>query len=424
MRTLFLKILALLTKLTIWKFKPVIVGITGSVGKTSTKEAVAAVLRPRFTVRAAVSSYNNEFGLPLTVLGQSSPGRSLFKWLWLFGRVLAMLLGSRYPQVLVLEMGADRSGDIAKLLNLTGPIDYAIVTDIGVSHLMNYSSPDALAREKLSLIKGLKTSGVSILNIDNQAIAKYIKAKQPLGVVTYGLDQEADVAASEINISNKDDVIGLNFKIKNLGTVMPVLLPQALGSSNVYAALAAAAVGLSMKMNLVEISQALGTFQPPAGRLRLIPGIKNTKIIDDTYNAAPASVKLGLDVLSQITPKGYRKLGVLGGMAELGAHNESGHKEVAAKIVEIGLDAVYLVGENSKIIRDELAKLGYTGPVEWFADSVAACLPVQNALQERDHVLIKGSQSARMEKVVKEIMSEPLRAPELLVRQSEAWLKT
>ena len=419
MKTLIIKILYVLTRLTLIHFKPVIVGITGSVGKTSTKEAVATVLRKRFSVRSSSGNYNNEFGLPLSVLGEDSPGKNLLLWVWIFIKATFKLLFGGYSQVLVLEMGADRPGDIAYLLKLTGPLDYAVITDIGISHMMNYTSTDALAKEKLTLAKGVKANGTAVLNLDNPAIVKYLNDKKPTNVLTFGLDQEADVAASDLALVKRDDTYGLNFKMKYAGTVVPALIPEALGRANVYAALAAAAVGVKMGMNLVEVSEAIGTFQPPAGRLRLIPGIKRTQIIDDTYNAAPSSTNLALDVLTQVATG--RKVAAIGGMAELGSQNEQGHRDIAVKIVEVGVDLLFLVGENSKFTKDELEKRNFAGQIKWFENSDNARIPVQNELREGDTILVKGSQSARMEKIVKEIMADPEQAEKLLVRQSAYW---
>ncbi|HYC79397.1 MAG TPA: UDP-N-acetylmuramoyl-tripeptide--D-alanyl-D-alanine ligase [Candidatus Binatia bacterium] len=421
MKNIVAKILGILTRLTLMKFKPVIIGITGSVGKTSTKVAVAAVLGSKFTVRKSEGSYNNEFGLPFTVLDQKFVGHNPLAWVWVFIKAIITLLGNNYPQVLVLEMGADRPGDIEKLLSLTGQIDYGIITDVGISHLVNYPSREALAKEKFSLVKGVKSTGAVILNMDNDMISKFAKEKRSMRTVTYGLDQDSDVAASDLQMINKNQVSGLGFKVNHNGTVVPVLIPDALGRSNVYAALAAASVGLCMGMNLVDASQALANYRPPAGRLRMLGGIKNTRIIDDTYNAAPASTNLALEVLSQVTTG--RKVAAIGSMAELGAQTEIGHREVAAKIQEVGVDAVFLVGENAKIIKDELEKRHYSGVVKWFESSDNARIPIQNEIQEGDTILVKGSQSARMEKIVKEIMSDPEQAEKLLVRQSAQWLK-
>jgi UDP-N-acetylmuramoyl-tripeptide--D-alanyl-D-alanine ligase len=152
----------------------------------------------------------------------------------------------------------------------------------------------------------------------------------------------------------------------------------------------------------------------------LIDGIKHTRIIDDTYNAAPSSTNLALEVLSQVA--NGRKVAALGGMAELGSQNDAGHRAVAEKIQEVGVEAVFLVGENAKIIKDELERRHFSGTVKWFENSDNARIPVQNELREGDTILVKGSQSARMEKVVKEIMADPMLAEKLLVRQSEYWL--
>ncbi len=421
MKKIIGKILGLFAKLALLKFKPVIIGITGSVGKTSTKTAVATVLAGKFSVRKSESSYNNEFGLPFTVLNQKFAGRNPLAWLWVFIKCIRLLLGQNYPHVLVLEMGADRPGDIQALLNITGQIDFAVITDIGISHMMNYPNREALAKEKLSLAKGIKPTGMVILNFDNDMINKFVQEKKPARAITYGLDQESELAASDLQVTNRDGKFGISFKMNYKGTVVPVNLPDALGRSNVYAALAAASVGIGMGMNLVDISQALRNFEPPAGRLRFIHGIKNSKVIDDTYNAAPDSTKLALEVLSQIATG--RKVAVLGNMAELGSHNEAGHKEIAIKIQEVGVDCVYLVGEQTKITKDELERRQFKGTVKWFENSENTRIPVQNEIQEGDTILVKGSQSARMEKVVKEIMAQPEQAEKLLVRQSTEWLK-
>ena len=152
----------------------------------------------------------------------------------------------------------------------------------------------------------------------------------------------------------------------------------------------------------------------------MIAGIKNTLILDDTYNAAPASTNAALEVLNLITSG--RRIVALGSMTELGGKTEAGHREVAARIGEIQPAVIFLVGEETKYIRDELNKRKFGGNMFWYATSDEARLPIQNTISERDTILVKGSQAVRMEKIVKEIMAEPMRADELLVRQSEKWL--
>lgn len=412
-------ILTVLAKLTLARFKPRVVGITGSVGKTSTKEAVALVLSSKYKTRSSQENYNNEIGLPLSILGEASAGRNLFGWLWIMLKSLLKLPGANYPEVLVLEMGTDHPGDIAALIRVVGKLNAAIITDIGISHLEFFASPQALAREKLSILRGLTKQGTAVLNFDNQKIIEGA-ANLRSEVMSFGMSNNAHVYASDFRITEKDEIPGTNFKIHYNGTVVPFFIPNVFGRPVVYAALAATAVGLKFGLNLVQIAQRLESFNPPPGRLRLLAGIKKTQILDDTYNAAPASSIAALEALKSIA-RG-RKIAALGDMAELGAASEQGYREVGTKIVEYGIDVVFLVGTAVSIIEDELRLRKFGGSVFRYDNSGQAGIPLQNFLLPGDTVLIKGSQSSRMEKIVKEIMADPLNADKLLVRQSEKWL--
>lgn len=421
MKSLLVIILNSLARMILGRYKPRIIGITGSVGKTSTKEAVHSVLKNHFLTRASASSYNNEFGLPLTIIGSSSPGKNLFLWLVTFIKAFGVLISGKYPQILILEMGADRTGDIKKLLEVTGKINTVVITDIGISHLENYSNPQALVNEKLSILKGLSSNGMAVLNTDNQTIHDSLgRIKQ--NQIHYGFGPEAELKASDFQFIKSNGEYGMNFKVHYKGTVVPFFMPNTLGSPSVYAALAACGVAINLGLNLVNASEGLRSFEGPPGRLRMIYGVKRTWIIDDTYNSAPASTIAGLTVLNQVASA--RKVVVLGDMAELGEKNEEGHKQVAVKIQEIGADLVFLVGQKSKIIQQELLDRRFSGVVQWFATADDARMTVQNKIMEGDTILIKGSQSMRMEKVVKEIMADPMSAEKLLVRQSGKWLKS
>jgi UDP-N-acetylmuramoyl-tripeptide--D-alanyl-D-alanine ligase len=189
----------------------------------------------------------------------------------------------------------------------------------------------------------------------------------------------------------------------------------------VYAALAASGVGMALGLNLVNVSEALRSYQAPPGRLRPLKGIKRTWIIDDTYNAAPTSTLAALDVLEQLSIG--RKVAALGDMAELGVKSEAAHRQIAVRIQELGTQLVFLVGGKTKAIQDELAKRRFAGTVYWFGTSDEARMTVQNKIMEGDTILVKGSQAVRMEKIVKEIMADPMNSETLLVRQTPAWLK-
>ncbi len=419
MNKLLKTILRIFAKLTLARYQPRVVAITGSVGKTSTKEAIVMVLKTKFSVRGSFSNYNNEIGVPLTIIDEPSGGRNPFAWLWIFIKAKLKLISTDYPQVLVLELGTDRPGDIGYLVDMVGRIDTAVITSIGISHLEFFQSPEALAKEKLSLIRKLPKTSTAVLNFDSPKIHEG-SSQTKANVISFGFS-ETDLMISDVQIIKSGNTYGVNFKIHYNGNVVPFFLPEALGKPAVYAATAAVAVGLSFGMNLVEISEALKNFQAPSGRLRLIEGIKHTKIIDDTYNAAPDSTTAALEVLHQIATG--RKLVAIGEMAELGSKSESGHREIGAKIIENQIDLVFLVGSKTKAIQDELKSRQFAGRVMWFETSDSARIPIQDALLENDTILVKGSQSARMEKIVKELMADPESAERLLVRQSDKWLK-
>jgi UDP-N-acetylmuramoyl-tripeptide--D-alanyl-D-alanine ligase len=355
----------------------------------------------------------------LTILGEESGGKNPIAWLIVFIKAIVKLFFSAYPSVLVLEFGADRPGDIRYLAGLVGKIKAAIITDIGITHLEFFGSAQELAKEKLSLIKHLPEHSVAVLNFDSPKVydgRNQTKAR----VIGYGFSS-GDLLASDFHLIRSGDAWGINFKVNFKGTSVPFFLSNALGRPAAYAALAAAGVGLHFGLNLVTISEALKKYKSPAGRLKVIVGIANTTVLDDSYNASPASVIASLEVLEEISIG--RKIAAIGSMAELGTKTESGHREVARKIMEIKTDLVFLVGDFAKIIEDELKQNNFEGQVFWFKDSDEAKKAVRSALLEKDTVLVKGSQSARMEKVVKEIMGNPRQAKDLLVRQSESWTK-
>ncbi|MEK7167603.1 MAG: Mur ligase family protein, partial [Patescibacteria group bacterium] len=302
MKKILVKTLRFLAKKILKKYKPEIIGVTGSFGKTSTKEAVFAVLSSKFNVRRNIKNYNNEIGLPLTIIGAGSPGRSVLGWLGVFFQAFFLLvLKQDYPKILILEMAVDHPGDMDYLVDLALP-KIGVVANIGAVHLEYFKTVERIAKEKAKIVTRIK-DGWAVLNADNELVLG-IKDQVKCPVLTYGLGSKADLRAQEINISHNDlkekGIAGISFKMIYQGNVMPVLLPNILGEHLVYAALAGAALGIIYGMNLMEISQALQSFKAPKGRMNLIDGIKKTLIIDDTYNAGPDSTLAALKVLGRI----------------------------------------------------------------------------------------------------------------------------
>ncbi|OGZ00262.1 MAG: hypothetical protein A2945_04515 [Candidatus Liptonbacteria bacterium RIFCSPLOWO2_01_FULL_52_25] len=416
-----------LAQAMIWRFRPGIVGITGSVGKTSTKLAVAAVLREGRSVRTSDGNLNNDFGLPLTILGAWSAGelklisrdqpahtaraRKLFFWTKVILVSLARLIfgsKSKYPEILVLEYGADRPGDLKYLLSIARP-NVSIISAIGdiPVHVEFFAGPEDVAREKARLIEYLPSAGYAILNFDDASVMG-IKERTRAHIVTFGFGSGSSVRMMRLENkwekdahSNAGRPVGISFKIEYGGTFVPVRLDNCFGKAQAYAAGAAAAVGLIFGMNLVRISEALKKYEPAPSRMELFPGIKHTYLIDDSYNASPLSMHAALDTLRGLP--GKRKVAVLGDMLEIGkytleAHERLGH--LAGKVV----DMLVTVGPRAKFIAEAAHEAGLA-PSKIFSFDMAddARKPVQDMLKQGDLVLVKGSHAMELRKVVEEI---------------------
>jgi len=424
MKILVQKILYILAKMVLKKYKPDVVGITGSMGKTSTKEAVFAVLSSRFRVRKNLKNYNNELGVPLSILGTESGYKSFLKWLGVIfhGLKLILLRDANYPEILVLEMGADHPGDIKYLTDLA-PCKIGVVTGIGPAHLEFFESIDKIFKEKRMIVSHLGQNGFAVLNRDDEKVYE-MREKTRAKIVSYGFDLAADVRAQEESVIGSGVKIeGMNFKLSYAGAVVPIFIPNVLGRQHIYAALAGAAVGIIYRMNLVEIAESLKNYQAPKGRMNLVPGIKNTLIIDDTYNASPIPAERALEVLrSIILPEEDKKFAVLGDMLELGSFSEEGHRQVGRAAAKNKVDYLITVGEKSRDIARAALEGGMAeDKVFNFPAPEEAGRFAQNKIKQGDIILIKGSQGMWMEKVVKELMAEPLRACDLLVRQDKEW---
>jgi UDP-N-acetylmuramoyl-tripeptide--D-alanyl-D-alanine ligase len=414
------RIMRFMARAVIRKYEPIIIGITGSVGKTSTKEAVALVLSSKYRVRKNEKNYNNEVGIPLTIIGVQAGGHSVFRWGWVAVKWMALVLfPCRYPEILVLEMGIDRPGDMDYLTSFI-PVTVGIITTIATSHLEFFKNIDHIAREKGKIINDIPLHGLAILNADDERVVA-LKDKVKIPVLTYGFSKDAHVKGVRQSLDSEGiERTGIQFKLNYEGKAIPIRLPHVVAEHLVYATLAAIAAGIYFKINLVEIAETLEKFSLPPGRMNLLSGIKRSFIIDDTYNSSPKSTVAALEVLRTIS--GGRKIAVLGDMLELGEDLERGHKEVAEKVFAIKVDLFFAIGKRMEIAMQYLISLGYpTEKILYFSDLEIMGRKLQAEISEGDVILVKGSQGMRLEKVVEEIMAEPLRAEELLCRQGREW---
>ena len=408
------------------RYRPIIIGVTGSIGKTSAKEAIFYVLQDRLKVRMSPKNYNSEIGLPLSIIGAQTAGRSLLGWLGVFLTALKILIvkDEDYPEVLVLEMGVDHPGDMDYLTKIAPPT-VGVVTSVSYSHFEYFGSVANIKKEKQVLIENIDRKGLAILNYDSEPAREMAEASKAR-VLTYGFKPGAELLAQDVNFNfakGSYDLAGVNFKLNNQGAIVPVFMKNVMTESALYAALAAAAVGLHFKMNLVDIAARLEDFSLPPGRMNILPGIKHTFIIDDSYNSSPDASIAALDILGRIKVEaGAAKYAILGDMLELGSYTEEGHLVVGKKAASSDLQGLIVVGERARFILKGASQAGMEdGSLFYFDKPEEAARFLQNRLKAGDISLIKGSQGMRMEKAVMEIMAEPDRAAELLVRQGEDW---
>ncbi len=405
---------------------PMIIGVTGTVGKTSTKEAIYTCVKKFRNARESTKNYNNELGLPLSIVGTESGGSSVIKWAGVLTHEVSKALSQAdYPELLILEMAVDRPGDLDYLLSIVRP-KIGVLTAITPAHLEFFDDDiDKLAHEKGKLLRALPSDGTAIINGDDPLVvvqAHNIDAK----VVRYGLSEGVEVRALEMRlvVDQSTNVLqGLGFKLQHSGAIIPFFVPNVVGEFQVYAALAGIACALELGINPIDIADALREYVPPPGRMNVIPGIKRTTIIDDSYNSSPAALLAALDTLETLPSTG-RKIAVLGDMLELGSQSVEAHR-IAGKRVPSCAELLITSGERAKDIAHGAREMGLGEEYIFsFASPEDAGSFLQERMHEGDVVLIKGSQGARMEKIVKEVMAEPERAKELLVRQDSAWSKS
>lgn len=408
-KNLLMIVLKKLAKSTVSKFKPTVIAITGSVGKTSTKEAIYAVLSGYKVVRRTALNFNNEIGVPLTILGDweniSKPAcffwtKVIFKSIF----VLIFVKKEEYPNVLVLEYGADKQGDISYLLSIAKP-HIGVISAIGTIpvHVENYSQGiESVAKEKGKIVTELSPNDFGILNFDDPWTDKII-SKTKTHILTFGTSEGANVKISRINhILNDGKITGLGFKLEQKGTSFPVVLPDAFSVSHAYACACAVAVAEVFDINMVDAAQEFSKkYAPVYGRSLILDGIKNTQIIDESYNSSPLALETTLKTIKTATYA--RKIAVLGDMLELGEFSIKAH-ELAGEIVRDCVDVLITVGARAKFIAERAIKKGFKKEnVFVFDEAKEAGIKLQEIIKEGDLILIKGSRAIGLDSVVDEV---------------------
>lgn len=419
-RSIVAGLLAIFARAILMKYKPKVVMITGSVGKTSTKDAVASALSIAFNLRASEKSYNSEFGVPLTIIGAGNPWYSASAWLRVFQRALSLIFFTHsYPELLVLEVGADRPGDVKHILRIVSP-DAVVVTrlpDIPV-HVEAYASAEAVREEEFAPAYTLSTGmPLVICADDHNAVRK--SARLSATLFTFGFAEGATVKLSNVRVVKDDGCpIGMAVDAEIAGEKQTLKVPCAVGRSQIFAPAAALALATALGVETKHLEKGLSRYEPPSGRGKVLDGVNGSILIDDTYNASPAAVQEILSSLPQITAK--RRVVILGDMLELGRYSKGEHEKIGRLASEVA-DVVVSVGVRAQAIASSARESGKTEVLD-FPDSYSAVGGLKGVIQEGDVVLIKGSQSIRMERIVASLLNNPTDTSKL-VRQEKEWQK-
>jgi UDP-N-acetylmuramoyl-tripeptide--D-alanyl-D-alanine ligase len=357
------------------QFDGPLVAITGSNGKTTTKEMCAAILQIGAPTLKNRGNLNNQFGLPLTLLARKAKHRRV-----------------------VVELGMNHRGEIAELARIARP-GVGVVTNVGSAHVEFLGSREAIAEEKGDLLAALPPDGVAVVNADDDW-ADALAARSPARVVRFGLSNRAEVRAADVRA--QDGSVAFTLEAPEGRTGVEV---AGLGDTAVINALCAAAAALAADAELMEVREGLATFRPVGGRLerRELPG--GIVLIDDSYNANPQSMEVALRLLAGCG--GGRRLAVLGDMGELGGEADKAHRETGRLAASLGIDLLVAVGERAELVAAGAREAGMSAErISVAGSSDEAGAPVRELARRGDCVLVKGSRAMQMERVSRHLEAE------------------
>ncbi|HER24309.1 MAG TPA: UDP-N-acetylmuramoyl-tripeptide--D-alanyl-D-alanine ligase [Candidatus Atribacteria bacterium] len=357
------------------KFKTFNIVITGSNGKTTTKEMIAHILSLKFPLLKTSGNYNNEIGIPLT-----------------------MLQLNKSHKLLVVEMGMRGLGEIKTLTDFIHP-DLAVITNIGEAHLGLLGSKENIFKAKSELLQSLDKDGIAILNRDDPYFSKMSGVVKGKKVYTFGIENKSDVLASHVRMVS-DKGMKFLFEVQN-GKSREIFFPL-LGRYNVYNALAASATALALGTGLDLIERGLSSFKPLDLHMQLNNFNKGITILNDSYNASPLSVKNALETFTQAAQK-HRKIAILGDMLELGEKADFYHWEIGKEVVKLSIDILITVGKKGKIIAQSSQKEGIAKEKIFSFEKNEKLSLVKKLLsltKSGDFILLKGSREMKMEEIL------------------------
>ncbi|PIR55068.1 hypothetical protein COU74_02705 [Candidatus Peregrinibacteria bacterium CG10_big_fil_rev_8_21_14_0_10_36_19] len=414
LRSLVLYILKRLAKFRLRKFNGKVIVVTGSIGKTSTKDAIFSVLNSKFKVKRNAKSMNSDFGILLTILDIESGFSSVRKWSWFLMKGFFHSLFADHSDVLLLELGVDKPGDMDFLLSVVKP-NIAIMTNIAEVHMEEgqFKTLKDIFEEKQKAVTALGEEGIAILNLDDKFLNYLAKSRKRNKTITFGSSEDADYRFTTVKTSTE----GTSFYLHSSDYKFQVK-SSVLGTYQSYVLTPAVICGHLMDMSDEEILIALERYKLPPGRMSLIPAIEGATILDSTYNSSPEALKAALKLLDEIEAK--RKVAVLGNMNELGEISEAKHRELGSFAAQ-SADLIITVGSEAKALAEDARERGHKAVFD-FVNTAEAVDFYKDRIKNGDLILVKGSQNkVRLERFVKEFMLTPEDAKTLLVRQEKVW---
>jgi len=394
-------LLGKLAQFILWRYRPKIVGITGSIGKTSTTQFTETILSKKFTTRTVDEDFTTDIAVSASILGIKA-FRKLKKGLKDIPKLLYnLIIPQKYPQILILELRSQKKGRIRYLSELVRP-EVGIITAIAPSHMEHFKDLKTVFIEKKALVECIPKHGLVILNFDDQKVRDMASSTQAK-VFYFGLDKRADIWADKIEVSLEGLRFGLHFKNKR----HVVYAPGIINEYHIYPILAAVACAYSLGMKMNEIISALKDSEPVEGRGNKVLGPKSSILINDTFNANPKSTCASLEILEDVAGD-RRKIAVLGNMLELGQFEEKSHKEVGRKAARI-VDLLVTSGNLAKIIAQEAIECGLPKEKIFITkSSKEAASLLKSKIQKGDIILVKGSHAARMREVINTLKSDKI----------------
>lgn len=357
------------------KFNTFNICVTGSNGKTTTKEIIAHILSQKFPLLKSSGNYNNEIGIPLTLLQLN-----------------------KSHKLLVTEMGMRGLGEIKTLTNFITP-DLAVITNIGEAHIGLLGSKDNIFKAKSELLQSLDKDGIAILNRDDLYFLKTLGIVKKKKVYTFGIENKSDFMADNIRIVSDT---GMRFSLVVQNDISKEIYFPLLGRHNIYNALAAAAAAFALGMELDLIKRGLSSFKPLDLHMQLSIFYKSIKILNDSYNASPLSVKSALETLAEVA-QNNRKIAILGDMLELGERTDFYHQEIGKEVAKLSIDLLITVGPGGKIIAQSSQEEGMAKEkVISFEknERINLAKKLLNLTKPGDFILLKGSREMKMEEIL------------------------